>query len=312
MGLAGVQCSVNTEQEARSMDFGHILKTMRIEAGVGLRQLARTIDISPSYLSMIENGQQAPPTPERITQIEQVLDVPKGYLLSVTSGFNADLTSYLREVPEIADFLYMAQEKGLKSEDFMELTGLLNAYGLKGFRLAKKATASRANKSTNDSYAAGVAGPYLWPFLRKRLIFDMFGIKDKGSFFEEAVAKLAIQGNGLDRSAILANLIAREETASTGIGHGVAVPHAYTTGLDDMVLAVFRIPEGLDFDAIDGQPVHLAFILAGPRSSKQLHLKLLARIARLFSHDNFYEKILEARGQREIVSTFKAAEMRIP
>lgn len=294
------------------MDFGYILKTMRIEAGVGLRQLARTIDISPSYLSMIENGQQPPPTPERITQIEQVLDVPRGYLLSVTRGLNADLTSYVREVPEIADFLFMAQEKGLKSEDFMELTGLLNAYGLKGFKLAAKATASKANKSTIDSYAAGATGPYLWPFLRKRLIFDVSGIKDKASFFEEAVTRIGNQSKGLDREAILLGLIDREETSSTGIGHGVAVPHAYTTGFDDMVLAVFRIPEGLDFDAIDGEPVYLVFILAGPQSSKHLHLKLLARIARLFSHDSFYEKILEAPGQREIVSTFKAAEMRIP
>jgi len=294
------------------LDFGHILKTMRIEAGIGLRELARCIEISPSYLSMVEHGQHPPPTAERISQIEQVLDVPRGYLLSVTRGFNADMTSYMREVPEIADFLYMAQEKGLKSDDFMELTGLLNTYGLKGFKVATKPSVLRANKSAIDSHVAVAKGPYLWPFLRKKLIFDVSGIKDKGSFFKEAVAKLAIQGDGLDRSAILANLIAREETASTGIGHGVAVPHAYTTGFDDMVLAFFRIPKGLDFDAIDGQPVYLVFILAGPRSSKHLHLKLLARIARLFSHDNFYEKILEAPGKGEIVSLFRAAEKRIP
>lgn len=294
------------------MDFGYILKTMRIEAGVGLRQLARTIDISPSYLSMIENGQQPPPTPERIAQIEQVLEVPRGYLLSVTRGFDAGLTSYIQEVPEIADFLFMAQEKGLKSEDFMELTGLLNAYGLKALKLATRAAGSKVDKSTIDNHSTGTTGPYLWPFLRKRLIFDASGMKDKVSFFKEAVTEIANQTKGLDREAILKGLIDREETASTGIGHGVAVPHAYTTGFDDMVLAVFRIPEGLDFDAIDGQPVYLVFILAGPKSSKQLHLKLLARIARLFSYDSFYQKILDARGQREIISTFKAAEMKIP
>ena len=128
------------------MDFGHILKTMRIEADISLRELARTIDVSPSYLSRIEHGQSPPPTAERISQIEQVLDVPSGYLLSVTRGLDSGLTSFIREVPEIADFLRLAKEKEMDSKDFMEITGLLNAYGLKGFRMVIKATASRAEK----------------------------------------------------------------------------------------------------------------------------------------------------------------------
>lgn len=110
----------------------------------------------------------------------------------------------------------------------------------------------------------------------------------------------------------MSGLLKREEIASTGIGNGVAVPHAYSSGLDRMILAFFRIPEGLEFDAVDRQPVHLAFILAGPRSSENLHLKLLARIAKLFSHNSFYENILEAPGKKKIISIFKSAEMRIP
>ena len=294
------------------MDFGYILKAMRIEAGIGLRELARSIEISPSYLSMIEHGQQPPPTAERIAQIEQVLDVPRGYLLSVTRGLDPDLTSFIQDVPEIADFLGMAKAKEMESEDFMELTGLLNAYGLKGFRVAIKTTASRADKSAIDAHASETKGPYLWPFLRKKLIFDVSGIKNKPSFLREAVAQIADRAKDLDPEMILRDLIEREEAASTGIGHGVAVPHAYTTGLDDMILALFRIPGGLGFDAIDEQPVYLVFVLAGPRSSERLHLKLLARIARLFSHNSFYEKILGAPNPREIISTFRAAEMKIP
>jgi len=294
------------------LDFGYILKTMRIEAGIGLRELARSIEISPSYLSMIEHGQQPPPTAERISQIEQVLDVPTGYLLSVTRGFDPGLTSFIQEVPETVDFIRMAKETGMGSEDFMELTGLLNAYGLRGFRVAIKTTASRADKSAIDAHANETKGPYLWPFLRKKLIFDVSGIKNKPSFLREAVARIADRSKGLDPEVILRDLIEREKAASTGIGHGVAVPHAYTTGLDDMILALFRIPEGLGFDAIDEQPVYLVFILAGPRSSEHLHLKLLARIAKLFSHNSFYEKILRAPNQREIISTFRAAEMKIP
>jgi len=294
------------------LDFGYILKTMRIEAGIGLRELARSIEISPSYLSMIEHGQQPPPTAERISQIEQVLDVPTGYLLSVIRGFDPGLTSFIQEVPEITDFLRMAKETGMGSEDFMELTGLLNAYGLRGFRVAVKTTVSRADKSAIDAHANETKGPYLWPFLRKKLIFDVSGIKNKPSFLREAVARIADRAKGLDPKVILRDLIEREKAASTGIGHGVAVPHAYATGLDEMIVAFFRIPEGLEFDAIDGQPVYMAFILAGPRSSDQLHLRLLARIAKLVSHNSFYDRILKASGHREIISAFKSAEMKIP
>jgi len=294
------------------LDFGYILKTMRIEAGIGLRELARSIDISPSYLSMIEHGQQSPPTAERITQIEQVLDVPKGYLQSVTHGLDPDVSSFIRKVPEVADFLHMAKEKGVEPGDFMELTGLLNAYGLKGLRKAIKTVRSKAEKSEIDSHSHETAGPYIWPFLRRKLMFDVAGSKEKASFLEEAVAKIANQADGLDPGAILKDLLEREKAASTGIGHGVAVPHAYTTGPDGMIVALFRILGGLDFDAIDEQPVHMVFILAGPRSSELLHLKLLARIAKLISYNGFYEKILNVSSHREIISTFQSAEMQIP
>jgi mannitol/fructose-specific phosphotransferase system IIA component (Ntr-type)/transcriptional regulator with XRE-family HTH domain len=303
---------VNTEQQGGHVHFGYVLKTLRIEADIGLRELARTIDISPSYLSMIEHGQQPPPTAERIAQIEQVLDVPRGYLLSVTHGLDPDLTAYIQEIPETADFLRMAKERGLESEDFMELTGLLNAYGLKGFRLAMSRSSSRVHKSAIDSHARGKTGPYLWPFLQKKLIFDVSGIRGKSSFLKDAVGHIADRVKGLDPDVFLKDLLDREESASTGVGHGVAVPHAYTAVLDETIVGFFRIPEGLDFDAIDGEPVYLVFILAGPRSSEHMHLKLLARIARLFSHNSFYEKILGASGQKEIISTFRAAEMRIP
>ncbi len=295
------------------MEFGHILKTLRIEAGVGLRELARAIDISPSYLSMIERGQLPPPAAKRIREIEQALHVPSGYLFCVTHALGPDLNRFVQDVPEAVDFLRMAKEKGMKSGDFMELTGLLNAYGLKGLKLSIRTTALRGDKSSIlDSQSRGNGSQYLWPFLREELIFDTQNARNKETFLKKAVTEICERTDGLDRKTILKDLLGRESEASTGIGHGVAVPHVYTIGFDKMIVAVFRIPGGLDFDAIDGKPVHLVFILAGPRSSGHLHLKLLARIARLFSHNSFYETILKAPGRKEIILAFKAAETRIP
>lgn len=293
------------------MDFGYMLKTLRIEAGIGLRELARSIEISPSYLSMIENRQQPPPTPARVAQIEQVLNVPKGYLLSLVQSLDPDLTSYVEEVPEVADFLRVAKKKRMRAKDFIQLTGVLNAYGTKGLNLAIK----KIDGNTDDakiSSGRGTVGPYLWPYLTEKLISDVTKVKDKMSFLRDAVSLIAGEVYGLDSAELLKGLLERERLASTGIGHGIAVPHAYSAKLEGMIVALFRVPHGMDFDSIDEQPVHLVFLLAGPRSDELLHLKLLARIARLFSHSSIYQRILMASSHREIISRCKSAEMGIP
>lgn len=295
------------------MDFGYLLKTARIEAGMGLRELARRIDISPSYLSMIENGLHPPPTAERIGQIEQVLKVPKGYLFSFVHNLDPDLLAFVQEVPEVADFLHAAREMGMKSNDFYNLASLLYTHGVKGLNLTiSKILSSNGAKSGARVQNHGVLGPYLWPFLTEKLSFDVTGSTEKTAFLRHAVGRIASQVPGLDAETIFEDLSQRERTASTGIGHGIAVPHAYSTGLEGMIVALFRLPDGLDFDAIDDRPVHLVFILAGPRSDELLHLKLLARIARLFSHNTVYDKLLRASNHKEILSIVRSAEMCIP
>lgn len=180
------------------MDFGYILKTLRIEAGIGLRELARAIDISPSYLSMIEKGNQPAPTAARIAQIEDALNVPPGYLLSITHGFDPDVTAFVQEVPEAVDFLRMAMKGSMRSADFMELTGLVNAYGWKGLKQALKKAAPQAFESALDSPDQESRGPYLWPFLSEKLIFDVAGVREKSSFLETAVSQIVSRTEGLD------------------------------------------------------------------------------------------------------------------
>jgi mannitol/fructose-specific phosphotransferase system IIA component (Ntr-type) len=293
------------------VDFGYVLKTLRIEAGIGLRELARSIDISPSYLSMIENRQQPPPTAARVAQIEQVLNVPKGYLLSLIHGLDPDLTAYVDEVPEIVDFLRLAKEKRMRSKDFMQLTGLLNGFGLKGLNLAIKKLGTNPDGAVFN-FSGGAIGPYLWPYLTEKLISDVTGLRHKTAFLKNAVTLIADQAPRLDSKRLLKDLLEREEVASTGIGHGVAVPHAFADGIDGMIVALFRAPDGLEFDAIDEQPAHLIFVMIGPHSDELLHLKLLARIARLFSYNSVYRKILKAASHGEIISALKSAEMGIP
>ena len=94
-----------------------------------------------------------------------------------------------------------------------------------------------------------------------------------------------------DREEILASLKQREETMSTGIGFGVAIPHARSSAVSQLTLVGGVSPEPVPFDSIDGEPVRLFFLIVGPESSAGQHVKVLSRIARLVKHENLREQL---------------------
>ncbi len=294
------------------MNFGHMLKTLRLSAGIGLRELSRDIEVSPTYLSLVENGKQAPPSADRVAQIERALQVPSGSLMSLTNGFGSEVALFVKEVPEAVDFLSVAKRNSMKSADFMELTGFLNAFGWDRICRALREADVAWPISSDDSCRGPGSGPYLWPFLDEELIFEIVDATGKEEFLRSAVAGMTARCDDLDEDAVIDALLERERVTSTGIGGGVAIPHAYLPDLDRMIVALARLPQGLEFDSIDGLPVRVALLLIGPRSAENLHLRLLARIARLLSHKNFLKSVLEASVRGEIISIFREAEMRIP
>ena len=98
-------------------------------------------------------------------------------------------------------------------------------------------------------------------------------------------------------------LLQREKLGSTGIGEGVAIPHGKVSDLQELVVAFGRSKKGIDFDAIDGKPVHLFFLLLAPESSTGQHLKALARISKMLKTPNFRKTLLEAQSRNDL---FKA------
>lgn len=86
-------------------------------------------------------------------------------------------------------------------------------------------------------------------------------------------------------------LISRERLGSTGLGHGVAIPHGRLKHQDKAVGAFIRMEEGVDFESIDNQPVDLLFALLVPENSTDEHLNILAQLAEMFSDDEFVERI---------------------
>lgn len=128
--------------------------------------------------------------------------------------------------------------------------------------------------------------------------------------FGEMVAHLVSQGDlpEEETEAVLGALHEREEQVSTGIGHGVAIPHAYCDHLDE-VLAVFgRSSEGIEFESCDNAPVHYLILLLVPQNQPHTHLQTLAAIAGLFSRCEVRERLKDAATATAIYETLQACE----
>ena len=95
---------------------------------------------------------------------------------------------------------------------------------------------------------------------------------------------------------------------STGIGKNVALPHAKTDAVDKMVITVGISRDGIEYDSIDNQPVHIFFMFLCPKSDSNEYLRVLARISRWIKEDKFRENLLKAKTAEEIIEIIKAEE----
>lgn len=115
------------------------------------------------------------------------------------------------------------------------------------------------------------------------------------------VSDLDTKGFVADREATTRDLLAREEVMSTGVGNGVAIPHAYTDGVERLIAGLYRTLEPIAFGAPDEAGVDLFFIVLGPKDSRRDHIRILARISRLISHADFRDDVRRA-GNAEAVT----------
>ncbi|MDD5089498.1 MAG: PTS sugar transporter subunit IIA [Candidatus Wallbacteria bacterium] len=112
------------------------------------------------------------------------------------------------------------------------------------------------------------------------------------------------------RQAVLNEIIKREKAMSTGIGDHVAIPHAKTQHVPDITAAVGISKQGIDFDSIDGRPVHIIVLLLIPQESYNKHLKTLADIARLSKKASFRDSLVRAKTSQEILGIIELEEER--
>lgn len=122
----------------------------------------------------------------------------------------------------------------------------------------------------------------------------------KKRVLEQLSALIAGGQQALNPSEVFDSLIARERLGSTGLGHGVAIPHGRVKHGTATVGAFIKLQTPIDFDAIDGQPVDLLFGLLVPEQSTQEHLQLLAQLAEMFSDPAFVARLRGATSTAEL------------
>ncbi|HHD64701.1 MAG TPA: PTS sugar transporter subunit IIA [Desulfobulbaceae bacterium] len=133
--------------------------------------------------------------------------------------------------------------------------------------------------------------------------------KSKNEALEELSTTVHSQCTVVDPTVLLDVLREREQVGSTGVGNGVAIPHAKVPGLDQLLLCFGRSVKGISFDAIDNRPVHLFVQILSPMGMADEYLRTLARISRLFKIESNRKFLLQARTKQEILDFFNAPEI---
>ena len=115
-------------------------------------------------------------------------------------------------------------------------------------------------------------------------------------------------GNLNDKETYLDTVFAREDLSTTGIGDGIAIPHGKTAAVNNAGLSSIVIKDGVDFDSLDGEKVHLLFMIAAPDNSDNLHLEVLARLSTILMDSDFRDKLINAKSVDEYLSLIDKKE----
>ena len=130
----------------------------------------------------------------------------------------------------------------------------------------------------------------------------------KRELLGEMAHRLHELGEIEDEAAIAERLVKREELISTGVRQGFAFPHAFTPQVEWLSLSIGVIPEGTDYEALDGEPVHVVFLMLGPPSRQDLHLRALARLSRITAEEGMMECLRGASEPQQIVDLLNEAD----
>jgi mannitol/fructose-specific phosphotransferase system IIA component (Ntr-type) len=135
-------------------------------------------------------------------------------------------------------------------------------------------------------------------------------LESKEELLRKLVNLAAASGNILDKKTCLSEVIERESIMSTGVGKGIALPHAKTNAIKGTIGAFCTLKEPLDYNSLDGKPIRIAFLLLGEENNVGSHLRLLSMISRLMNIEAFREKLLDSKTPQDAFNCFYEYEMK--
>lgn len=133
-------------------------------------------------------------------------------------------------------------------------------------------------------------------------------LNSKDEAIDKAVGLMNNLNNLNDLEEFKRKVYLREEQGSTGVGEGVAIPHGKSKAVNKPGLAAITIPEGVEFDSLDGNPVNLLFLIAAPDTDSNVHLQILARLSKMLMDENFISSLVKAKSKEEFLEIIDNAE----
>lgn len=139
-------------------------------------------------------------------------------------------------------------------------------------------------------------------------ILTEFKSENKNDVINELVDLLKGDERVVDLEEIRKCVFEREEKMSTGVGKGFAIPHGKTNSVTDILAAFGKSKAPIEYNSLDGEPVHLVFLLIGKENLLAKHIKLLSRISRLMNNEEFRKRLVEAESNESILKLFQEEE----
>jgi len=144
--------------------------------------------------------------------------------------------------------------------------------------------------------------------LNTKNILTEFKTENKEDVINELVDLLKSNESVTDLEEVRKCVFEREEKMSTGVGKGFAIPHGKTNSVDDIIAAFGKSETPIEYNSLDGEPVHLVFLLIGKENLLAKHIKLLSRISRMMNNEEFRKKLVEAESKEVIQKIFQDEE----
>lgn len=144
--------------------------------------------------------------------------------------------------------------------------------------------------------------------LSTKNILTEFKNENKEEVINELVDLLKGDERVLDLEEVRKCVFEREEKMSTGVGKGFAIPHGKTNSVNDILAAFGKSETPIEYNSLDGEPVHLVFLLIGKENLLAKHIKLLSRISRMMNNEEFRKRLIEAESKESILNIFQEEE----